>query len=108
MRNAVALAIGDRFLGGVEAQVDLLSHVAGARPAHQRLDLARLFRLEIENPFFGLGAARLHGRLGRLIDSRKHACRLSGLPGVSESPKKNRETSAGCLVGAAGFEPATW
>ena len=48
------------------------AHVAGARPTHQRLDLTRLFRLEVEHPFLGLGRARLHGRLRRLVDSCDH------------------------------------
>src|SRR5215211_572584 len=42
IRNTVALAIGDRFLLRVKAQVQLLLHVGGTGPAHQRLDEARL------------------------------------------------------------------
>src|SRR5262249_40654401 len=37
--NAVTLAVGDRFLRSVEAQLHLLTHITRTRPAHQRLDL---------------------------------------------------------------------
>src|ERR1700674_2715894 len=40
--NAVPLAIADRLFLGVEVQAHLLAGVAGARPAHQRLDLLGL------------------------------------------------------------------
>src|SRR5712691_6295714 len=63
IRNSMALRIGDRFLLGVELEADLLAHVARAGPAHQRLDLTRLFRLVVEHPFLGLGRARLHRSL---------------------------------------------
>ena len=95
VRDAVALGIGDRLLGGRKPQPHLLAHVAGRGPAHQRLDLARLLGLVVEHPFPGLGGARLHRRLRRLVDPCHHdrAC----LP------------FARCgLVGAAGFEPATF
>src|SRR5262245_56207129 len=92
--DAVALAIGDRLLLTLETQLHLLAHVAGARPAHQRLDLARLFRLVVEHPFLGLGVAGLHRSFRRLVDACDHGpsalVRMDG------------------LVGAAGFEPATW
>jgi hypothetical protein len=95
--NAVALAIRDRFLDRVEAELDLLAHIARARPAHQRLDLARLFGLEVEHPFLGLCSAGLHRSLGRLVNARRHG-----------QPFNSRSNGAG-LVGAAGFEPAmTW
>src|SRR5262245_36661053 len=92
--DAVALAIGDRLLLGVEVQPQLLFHVGRARPAHQWLDLARGFRLVVEHPALRVRGAGLHRRLGRLVDARDH-----GLARLQES--------AG-LVGAAGFEPATW
>src|SRR5437588_9080900 len=93
--NAVALAIRDRFLERVEAELDLLAHIARARPAHQRLDLARLFGLEVEHPFLGLRNAGLHRSLGGLVDTRRHA-----------QPFARARTAR--VVGAAGFEPATW
>ena len=48
--NAPALAIGDRLLAGLEAQGDLLLHISGAGPSHQRVDRPRLLRLIIELP----------------------------------------------------------
>src|SRR5262245_860301 len=93
--DAVALAIGDRLLLSVEAQLHLLAHVTGTRPAHQRLDLARLFRLVVEHPFLGLGMAGLHRSPRRLVDACDHD--------PSPAPVRMAE-----LVGAAGFEPATW
>src|SRR5262245_27383777 len=93
--DAEAIAVGDRLLLSVETQLHLLAHVAGARPAHQRLDLARLFRLVVEHPFLGLGVAGLHRSLRRLVDACGH--------GPSSALVRMDE-----LVGAAGFEPATW
>src|SRR4030081_2741844 len=49
-RDAVALAIGDRLLLGVEAQAQLLAHVAGAGPTHQRLAPPRPRRPRSEPP----------------------------------------------------------
>src|SRR3954451_7712062 len=71
-RDAVALAIGDGFLGAVELQVNLLAHVARTGPAHQRLDLARLFGLVVEHPFLRLAGAGLHGSLRGLVDACRH------------------------------------
>src|SRR6516225_2707210 len=79
--NARALAIGHRFFLGVEAQPDLLAHVAGAGPTHQRLDFRGLLRLEIEYPGLGVGLARLHGRFGRLVDACDHG--LRAVPGLT-------------------------
>ncbi len=76
--DAVALAIGDRLVFAGKAQAQLLARVARRRPAHQRLDLARLFRLEIHRPGLGPGLARLHGGLGRLVDACAHAAIPSG------------------------------
>src|SRR5262249_6598784 len=91
--NAVALAIRDRFLGSVEAQLHLLTHVARAPPAHQRLNPARLFRLLFRPPFLGLGCAGLHRSFRGLVDACDHGLSLA---------------RARIMVGAAGFEPATW
>src|SRR5580692_3192175 len=49
--NALALAISDRVFPVVEAKGELLLHVAGRGPAHQRLDRSRLLGLVIELPF---------------------------------------------------------
>src|SRR6185436_12807483 len=95
--DAVALAIGGRLLDGVEAQVHLLAHVARTGPAHQRLDLARLFRLVIEHPFLGLAGTGLHRSLRGLVDAGRH----DALSLVLTSKCRG-------MVGAAGFEPATW
>src|SRR5262245_60565225 len=97
--DAVALAIGDRLLRAVEPQPHLLAHVAGAGPAHQRLDLARLLGLVLEHPFFGLGGARLHRRFCRFIDACDHG---------PYRRSRSLSTPAQGVVGAAGFEPATF
>src|SRR5262245_13420648 len=72
VRNALALAIGDRVFLGVEADGELLLHVARGGPAHQGLDRPRLFRLIVELPCFAIRLARLHRVLGRLEDARSH------------------------------------
>src|SRR6185437_2366825 len=76
--EAMALAIGDCLLLGVETQTELLTGVAGRGPAHQRLNRARLRQIEIERPGLGLGEARLHGGLGGLIYARGHDASLYG------------------------------
>src|SRR5439155_12025895 len=63
-------------------------------PAHQRLDLTRLCGLVVEHPFFGVGGARLHRGFRGLVDACGHDVR--------------RLSKRCALVGAAGFEPATW
>src|SRR5262249_28811049 len=78
VRNAVALAIGDRLLPGVEEQAELLLYVAGAGPAHERLDLARLLGFVVQHPFPGARRARLHRALRGLVD----ACQHGGSPGA--------------------------
>src|SRR6202022_527672 len=70
--NAVALAISHSLFLGVEANGDLLLHVAGAGPAHQRLDSWWLLGFIIELPFPGLGGPRLHRVFGRLKDACGH------------------------------------
>src|SRR5262245_28727212 len=55
--DAVALAIGDRFLFAVKAQPELALHITRTGPAHQRFDDAWLFRLIVEHPVLGLGLA---------------------------------------------------
>src|SRR5262245_59255429 len=72
VRDALALAIGDRVLLGVEADGELLLHVARGGPAHQGLDRPRLFRLIVELPCFAVRLARLPRVLGRLEDARSH------------------------------------
>src|SRR5262245_6303566 len=70
--NALALAIGDRVFLAVEADGELLLHVARRGPAHQRLDRARLLGLVVELPFVRLGPARLHRVFGGLEDACSH------------------------------------
>src|SRR3981081_1320807 len=65
--DAVALAIGDRRLLGVEAQAQLLAHVARAGPTHQRLDLARLRPLVVKRPPLCLWGARMPGGPGPAV-----------------------------------------
>ena len=69
---ASALAIGNGLLLAVEAQAQLLAHVPGRSPTHQRLDLTGRLRLKVEHPVLGIGLARLHGGLGWLVDARGH------------------------------------
>src|ERR1700730_18946427 len=59
--DALALTIGDRLFLGLKAKRQLLLHVAGTGPAHQRLDETRLLRLIVELAILGLGLAGLHG-----------------------------------------------
>src|SRR4051794_18900147 len=74
--DAMALAIGGRLFEGIEAQVHLLAHVARTGPAHQRLDLARLFGLIVEHPFLGLAGAGLHRSLRGLVYAGGHGLSL--------------------------------
>jgi len=57
VRDPPALAIGNRRFLAVEVQAQLLAHVAGRGPAHQRLDLPRCFGFKIEHPGLGIGKA---------------------------------------------------
>ena len=70
--NALAFAIGYGLFLAIEAKGQLLLHVAGAGPAHQRLDHARLLGLVIELPFPGFGGPRLHRVFGGLEDPCGH------------------------------------
>jgi hypothetical protein len=70
--NPVSLAVGDRFFFRLEAQTNLLAHVARAGPAHQRLDFERFARLIFELPVFRPRLAGLHGGLGGLVNASKH------------------------------------
>src|SRR5882757_1640591 len=68
--DALAFAIGGRLLLGLEVERELLLHVAGRSPAHQRLHGARLLRLVVQLPFPGRGTSRLH----RVFGGLKNAC----------------------------------
>src|SRR5216684_85776 len=72
--DALTLAIGHGLFLAVEAKGELLLHVAGTGPAHQRLDRLRLLGLIIELPFTGLGGPRLHRVFGGLKDTCGHGC----------------------------------
>src|SRR5215475_11297131 len=72
IRDALALAIGHRLFLAVEIDRELLLHVAGGGPPHQRLDRSRLFRFVFKPPFLGLGSAGLHRVFGRPEDARGH------------------------------------
>src|SRR5215813_14149555 len=93
---ALSFGIGHRLFLGVEADPHLPAGIAGTRPAHQGIEFAPRFRLEFQHPLLRPGAARLHGRLARLIDARPHVPRFP-----------LRFSSPGDMVGATGFEPAT-
>src|SRR5258708_36716322 len=56
--NALALAIGHGLLLGIEAETELLFHVAGRGPAHQRLDHAGRLVFTIELPILGFSGRR--------------------------------------------------
>ena len=68
VRDALALAIGHSFFPRLEAQRELLLHVARTGPAHQRLHETRLLRLVVELPILRLGPAGLH----RVFDGLKN------------------------------------
>src|SRR4051794_37797360 len=70
--DAFPLSVGDCFFLGVEPEAQLLAHVAGTGPAHQRLDLASFVLLENEQPLLGPGHAGLVGGFGRLVDPCGH------------------------------------
>src|SRR5579862_2509699 len=76
IRNAFALAIGDGFFLGVEAQPHLLLHIARTGPAHERLDRAGLLRFVVQNPFLGIAGAGLHCRARRFINAGSHEITL--------------------------------
>src|SRR4249920_2914959 len=66
------LAIGHGLLGSIEDEMHLLLHIGGTRPAHERLDRARLLGLVVEHPFLALGGARLHRGAGWLVNAGGH------------------------------------
>ena len=66
------VAQGDRFFLGGEMQPHLAPHIAGTRPAHQRVDLAWRGGFEFQNPKLGPGNARLSCRPGRAVNSCGH------------------------------------
>src|SRR5580698_8406047 len=83
--DAVALAIGNRLFLGVEAQPDLLLHVARTGPAHERLDYRWLLRFVVQNPFLGVAGARLHRRARRFVDTSGHEtglCSANDIQGI--------------------------
>jgi hypothetical protein len=73
VRDAVAVAIGDRFFLRGELQPQLLLHVGRGGPAHERLDLTRRLGFEHEQPLFGIGLTRLHRGARRLVDAGRHS-----------------------------------
>lgn len=80
--DAVALGIGDRLFGAFESQSQLLQRIAGTGVAHDRIDGARLFLIELQQPQIRLGFARLHGGLCWTIDLCGHGLeRLRDFPG---------------------------
>src|SRR5262249_1122157 len=91
-----------RLVLGLEPQSNLLVHIRRRSPAHERLDLAGFLRHVFEHPFLRLGGARLHGGPRRFVDAREHGLVLTNPRGV------HLPAAFAPLVGAAGFEPATW
>src|SRR6185437_3949462 len=110
--DAMLLGIGDRLLARVEIELQLLAHVRGTRPAHQRVRRLGALRLVFEQPLPGADLARLHDIAGRSIDARAHSFlsinnRTHSARGRSvfvSSPGSQTKTG---VVGAAGFELAT-
>src|SRR6476659_4443408 len=70
--NGLALAIVHSFFLGFEVKGDLPLHVAGAGPAHQRLDHLRLLGFVFKPPLLGYGGPRLHSVFGGLKDACGH------------------------------------
>src|SRR3954465_9709014 len=96
--NTLALAIGDSLFLGVESQRELLVHVAGTGPAHQRLDFASLLRLIVELPLLCLGSPGLHGVFRRLKYAGSHGSnpvRMRGMEARGRSGRNGIETAFG-------------
>src|SRR3546814_8545479 len=70
--DAILLGIGDRFFAAGEAEAQLALRVAAARPAHQRIGLARFGGCEFGHPASRPRASRLHRILGLLDNTRFH------------------------------------
>src|SRR5450432_3195299 len=87
--NTLALAIGNRLFLGVEVKGELLLHVGGRGPAHQRLDRAGLFRFVVEPPLPGDGPARLHRVFGGLKNARGYGWEDSLGKGKKEVRRKH-------------------
>src|SRR5450631_2109195 len=100
--DALALAIGYGLFLAVEAKRELLLHVAGTGPAHQRLDRSRLLGLIIELPFTGLRGPRLHRVFGGLKDTCSHGCQdpwICDMEAVGGSGRDSIETAFRNLTG---------
>src|SRR6202158_221625 len=100
--QAVLVGEGDRFVERIEAQLNLVQRVSGARPAHQRVGVAPRRWLEFQEPFAALAPARPHRRLGRVGD----ACQRHETIFLILWPPA-RFAAAVAVVGARGFEPPT-
>src|SRR5438552_18304658 len=48
--NLMLLGVRHGFFTGIKLEPDLAAHIGRARPAHQRFDRARHFRLELQHP----------------------------------------------------------
>src|SRR5690606_32534140 len=71
--DAVLFRISDGCLPARETQAELAAGIPAARPAHQRVGLARLGGNEIEHPLVGECLAGLHGVFRTLEDTGLHA-----------------------------------
>lgn len=95
-----ALGIGDGFFLRLEGEADLALHVAGRRVSHQGVNLARLLRLELENPISCLGCAGLHSSLGGAENARGHG-NLFVVRLASRSASILRKIGGGKIANAA-------
>jgi hypothetical protein len=80
--------ISHRLFLGPKSQPHLRPHVVGARPAHQRINLARTLRFEFENPGPAFGKARLGRRFRRGVNSCVHSRTTNG-PGKAVKSGRN-------------------
>src|SRR6185312_7149065 len=93
-REAVAFGEGFRLLLGLEEQLHLGLGVGAADPAHERIGEGPGARLELQDPLLGARPARLHGGLGRLVESHHlHRALSQGLSGTAPGRGERIRTS---------------
>jgi hypothetical protein len=90
----IFLCISNGFFFRRKAQPHLCSHVAGAGPAHQRINLTRTFGFEFKHPIAGLGEARLRRRFSRAVNACAHGPNHR-LEKAARHPLRERNRDAG-------------
>jgi hypothetical protein len=72
--QAVFVGVGHGLFFGGKIQPDLARHIARTRPAHERIDPARLGGFEFQYPMLRLGMSRLSGSPGGAVNACGHDC----------------------------------